>query len=387
MNPPTGAPPWRRLAALTALVVLAHVLLLQAIPARPDAQLEPDRAHAPTFATRSIEARPPPDAVVVRSAPPARPAPKARVAASRKTQENPAPAPVNNAQTAINSAAIEAAQNAAEGSATNVAGSATQAELTAAPNPEIPANPANPVKPANPAASADAGTPTLPAGFAGPQTTPVTAINLPASVRLLYKMTGTSKGLNYSANAELAWNNAGTQYDAYMKVSALFLGSRSMTSAGLITPVGLAPTRFSDKFRSEQAAHFVAEQGKITFSANTPDAPWVEGAQDRVSVFIQLGGMLAGKPGDFPAGSSITLYTAGPREADSWTFTVEAEEQLKLPGGEMLALKLTRKPRREYDQKVEIWYAPALGYLPVRNRITQQNGDFIDQQLAEVVKP
>ena len=53
----------------------------------------------------------------------------------------------------------------------------------------------------------------------------------------------------------------------------------------------------------------------------------------------------------------------------------------------MLALKLTRKPRREYDQKVEIWYAPALGYLPVRNRITQQNGDFIDQQLVEVVKP
>ena len=387
MNSPSGAPPWRRLAALTALVVLAHVLLLQAIPAQLDAQLAPDRANAPAFATRSIEARPPPAAVVVRPAPPARPAPKGRLDATPKTQENPALTPADTAPEAINFAASAAAQNATESTATNVAGSATQAELSAAPNPESPVSPANPVKPAHPVASINNGTPTLPAGFAGPQTTPVTAIHLPASVRLLYKMTGTSKGLNYSANAELAWNNTGTQYDAYMKVSALFLGSRSMTSAGLITPVGLAPTRFSDKFRSEQAAHFVADQGKITFSANTPDAPWVEGAQDRVSVFIQLGGMLAGKPGDFPVGSSITLYTAGPREADTWTFTVEAEEQLKLPGGEMLALKLTRKPRREYDQQVEIWYAPALGYLPVRNRITQQNGDFIDQQLVEVVKP
>lgn len=381
MNPPTGAPPWRRLAALTALVVLAHMLLLQAIPARLDAQLEPDRAHAPTFATRSIEAKPPP-AAVVRPAPPARPAPKARLAASPKIQQNPplaladsAPAAIDSVaidSVAIDSVAIEAAQIPLDSSATNVAGSTTQAELGAATTP---------------AASTDTSTPTLPAGLAGPQTTPVTAINLPASVRLLYKMTGTSKGLNYSANAELAWNNTGTQYDAYMKVSALFLGSRSMSSAGLITPIGLAPTRFSDKFRSEQAAHFVTDQGKITFSANTPDAPWIEGAQDRVSVFIQLGGMLAGTPGGFPAGSNITLYTVGPREADTWTFTVEAEEQLKLPGGEMLALKLTRKPRREYDQKVEIWYAPALGYLPVRNRITQQNGDFIDQQLDEVVKP
>jgi len=52
----------------------------------------------------------------------------------------------------------------------------------------------------------------------------------------------------------------------------------------------------------------------------------------------------------------------------------------------MAALKLTRKPRKEFDQKVEIWFAPSLGYLPVRSRITQQNGDFIDQQLTDIVK-
>lgn len=207
------------------------------------------------------------------------------------------------------------------------------------------------------------------------------------SVLLKYKATGASKGLTYRADAELVWKNAGSQYEASMKVSALFIGSRSMTSAGQITPTGLAPTRFADKFRSEQAAHFEADKGKITFSANTPDLPWIEGAQDRVSVFLQMGGMLAGKPDAFPAGSSITLYTAGPRDADTWTFTVETEEKLSLPNGEVTALKLTRMPRREYDQKVEVWYAPSLGYLPVRNRITQQNGDFVDQQLSELIRP
>ena len=60
---------------------------------------------------------------------------------------------------------------------------------------------------------------------------------------------------------------------------------------------------------------------------------------------------------------------------------------LDLPFGETATLKLSRQPRREFDQKVELWYAPALGYLPVRSRITQANGDFVDQQLSELTRP
>ncbi|MBW8721811.1 MAG: DUF3108 domain-containing protein, partial [Polaromonas sp.] len=73
-------------------------------------------------------------------------------------------------------------------------------------------------------------------------------------------------------------------------------------------------------------------------------------------------------------------------DADTWTFRVEAEETLALPFGELATVKLARQPRREFDQKVEIWYAPSLGYLPVRNKITQSNGDFVDQQLSSLGK-
>jgi len=148
----------------------------------------------------------------------------------------------------------------------------------------------------------------------------------------------------------------------------------------------LAPTRFSDKYKTEVAAHFEPEKGQITFSANTPSVPWIKGVQDRVSVFLQLGGMLAGNPAGFPVGSTISMYTVGPRDADTWTFLVEAEEKITLPYGELSTLRLSRQPKREYDQKVEIWYAPSLGYLPVRNKITQHNGDFVDQQLTAVSK-
>ena len=210
---------------------------------------------------------------------------------------------------------------------------------------------------------------------------------LAASARLDYRMTGSANGLTYHAQGELLWENAGGSYNARMTVKALFIGARTLSSTGQVSIQGLAPTRFYDKARTEVAAHFEPDKGQISFSANTPTVPWVQGAQDRVSVFLQLGGMLAGNPAAFPVGSQISLRTVGPRDADMWTFLVENEERLSLPFGELATLKLSRKPRHEYDQTLEVWYAPALGYVPVRNKITQANGDFVDQELKTLSRP
>ena len=371
-----GTPSIKLLLVLAGLVMLAHLLVLQGSPLRFGAKVPPGK-QARAFSTRAIEPPPAVEALPVTPARPlARPAKPRRVSKPEIPSKVPV-APEKPAPIAIDTIATDPATLPVEVAATSVSGSPTQ---------PLQPDPASLQATAPPASTTVAAT-SAAAPPAGPKTTPVTAMSLPGSVRLQYKVTGGSKGLNYYANAELAWSNSGGQYDASLRISAFLLGARSMTSSGAVTKDGLAPTRFADKFRSEVAAHFEADKGKITFSANTPDAPWIEGAQDRVSVFMQLAGMLAGKPGDFPPGSSITLYTVGPRDADTWTFLVEAEENLQLPAGDIVALKLTRKPRREYDQKVEIWYAPSMNYLPVRNRITQQNGDFIDQQLTGVVRP
>jgi hypothetical protein len=73
--------------------------------------------------------------------------------------------------------------------------------------------------------------------------------------------------------------------------------------------------------------------------------------------------------------------------ADRWTFTVEAPETLHLPAGELDTLKLQRLPRRDYDQKAELWLAPSMGYLPVRIKITQANGDYADLRLRASSPP
>jgi hypothetical protein len=199
---------------------------------------------------------------------------------------------------------------------------------------------------------------------------------LPAPVRLKYAVQANK--FPFSLNAELLWQHDGTGYNARLAFNA-FGQSRVQTSQGDVGPQGLAPTRFSDKYRSELAAHFNRDTGKITFSANTPDAPLMAGAQDRLSVLVQLATLIASNPEGYPQATNITLQTVGPREASPWLFTVQAPEALTLPGGQQTALKLVRLPRRDYDQKVEVWLAPALGYLPARIRITEHNGDYIDQ--------
>lgn len=365
--PAHATPPWRALALLALVVLIAHALLLTSAPSRFGPEHEPVPKPVQAFVTRSIPAPPPVEPVAAPPVAVAKPRLAPKPAVPRKS-------PVAAAATPPPETIDSTAASVPQAPASDVSEAPLEADRLRAE-----ADAAAAVAAAL-AASAPAPAP------AGPVQTPVTAITLPASVRLDYKMTGNAKGLTYHANAELRWENAGDSYNVLMRVSALFLGSRSMASTGALSAQGLAPTRFSDKSRSEVAAHFEADKNQISFSANTPTLAWVKGAQDRVSVFIQLGGMLAGNPPGFPVGSTISMYTVGPRDADTWTFLVEAEEKLALPFGELATLKLTRQPRREFDQKVEIWFAPSLGYLPVRNKITQANGDFVDQQLSALGK-
>ena len=226
-----------------------------------------------------------------------------------------------------------------------------------------------------------------------PEVSPATAeqrtlsVKVPPPIRLSYAVTAEVKHLNYQANGEMSWTHDGSQYEAQASVKMFLIGGRSQTSRGRITSAGLAPTRFGDKVRNEQAAHFDAEQGKVTFSANTPDAVLLPGMQDRLSVFMQLASLVAADPTQFGPGTRITVPTVGPRDAETWVFVVDGPEELALAQGPLPTLKFTRAPRTEFDTRVELWLAPGIHYLPARIRITQSQGDFVDQQLTGVLKP
>jgi len=342
-EPPAGsarALSFKVLAILTVVVLLIHLALLQASPMTLGLSLpEPQ-----TFITRTIEALP---QTVAQPKKPATPTPPKK-APPPHIEEHPALATVSESvpQPAAPAREIEAVSTRPE-----------DAPLQDAPNTP------------NDQPALDAR--------ASESTTPVSAYTLPGSVRLKYQVSANK--FPFSLNAELQWHQNGETYGARLEFGA-FGQSRVQTSRGQVTAEGLAPIRFSDKYRSEVAAHFNRDQGKVTFSANTPDVTLLAGAQDYLSIQVQLAALIAADPSHYPSASTLSFQAVGPRDAETWLFTVGSGETLILPGGELPALKLVRAPRKEFDQKLEMWLAPALGYLPARIKITEPNGDTLDQK-------
>ncbi|MBE0474090.1 DUF3108 domain-containing protein [Rhodoferax sp.] len=199
---------------------------------------------------------------------------------------------------------------------------------------------------------------------------------LPPSTKLIYRVD--SNKFPFRVRAELQWLQQEAGYQARMNFSVFGL-TRTQASQGTFDAYGLAPERFTDTFRKDEMAHFDREQGIVRFSANTPEATLQPGAQDRLSVTLQLAALLASAPQRFPVGTTLRVQTVSHRDADVWRFKFGPLETLQLPGGALQGFKLERLPRRAEDQQLEIWLAPSLAYMPVRIRLTEPNGDYADQ--------
>lgn len=350
---------WRTPLLVSAVVVAAHLALLGALPIgnAPDAQTPAER-----FVTRTIVITPPPVAEAPKPVPAPTPAPPPAAPRPKPVKPRPAPAPAPVPQ------AITTAPEPGP-------------ETTAAPAPPGNAGPAGETGAATASAAPE---PPPPPPLPPPPAEVPPPLAIPGAVRLKFAVTGQQGVAPLSGVfGELTWQQDGQAYEARLSLSFLFKTLRTQQSTGHIGPAGITPDRFSDTRKTEVASHFVRDQGQIVFSNNAPSVPLMPGAQDRLSVILQLGALLAGDPARYPTDGAIAVQTAGPRDADIWIFKIGEEENLRLPGGDFTARKLTRNPRYPYDDKVELWLAPALGFLPVRILLTQPNGDFADMRLRE----
>ena len=370
-----GRPSWRVLIGLTLLVGLVHLLLLGLAPMAVGPEPSP---LASKFSTRTIVIAPPaseapaPAAAPAEAKPPPPPKPRrpreASVPKPKPAVVKPAPAPEPDASTP---SAPETPDLTAQ-AATNSGATPPEAAASA------------PTGAVSPSSGTGTGTTAAAGGEASGTIAGTQAMKIPGSVTLDFEATGQSGASpQRGVFGELVWLQDGSRYDGRLTLKAVFFTLLNWHSTGRIGPSGLEPERYSESRKSEVASHFVREQGQIVFSNNAPPVPLLAGAQDRMSVMMQLGGLLAASPGRYPAGTRISVQTVGPRDADVWVFVVGDEEKVSLPAGEYVTRKLTRNPRREFDRKLELWLAPAYGYLPVRIRQTEPNGDFADAQLRK----
>jgi hypothetical protein len=366
----------RKLLLLTLVVGLAHALLLEFLPARfsriagqTDGLVA--QARAASFVTRTIA--PPSLSLAGEAATPAAPSAPILTATPRKAAAKPVISAQMSPAAPDTPATSESAPAEPSPLSLQLAANTSPVETAAKTRPE--------------AASDAKGTTT--AAPAGASTARTSKVVFPQPTRLLYEGKGEEKGfLKYTAGGELVWMPEGTQYSAKLEITFLLARLRTWTSKGELSDAGLQPTRFGDKPRgAEQATHFQRDKGIISFSANNPDVPLQPGAQDKLSAILQLSALVAGAPARYGAGSVISFQAADAHRAELWDFKVSASESLELPGGTLSAIKLTKEPTVEFDQRIEVWLAPDISYLPVRLRITESSGTFVDLLWRKTLKP
>lgn len=205
-------------------------------------------------------------------------------------------------------------------------------------------------------------------------------LGTPEPIRLQYAGRGVVQGQPMTFGAELLWKHDGRIYEARMEMGDPVASPRTLTSQGQLTDIGLQPIRFEDNTVGDSAAQFDQVAGKVRFGGQAGAVDLTPGAQDQLSVFIQLAAIFLGNANRLPAGSTLAFQTIGARSSARWAFNVVNSELFYYPAGPINAIHLTLDTWIDQDTTLDLWIAPETGYLPLRIRLSHRNGSFVEQE-------
>jgi hypothetical protein len=331
------------IAALLGAVLLGHALVLQWLAWQAQERSALQLMAAPMF-TRLLQ-------------PTVAPAPVARAPARPAKSRKPSP------RGAIQSVAASTPQQVTT--------------TTAAPEPEaVASEPAQATAsaPATPGVDAPAVTATASASAVATTTTTAepSAVLLdswPADTRLSYRLGGFYRGELYGS-ARVQWQRASERYQTRIDID-LGLVSQVMTSQGVVTAQGLAPGAYEET-RVGKRRSATLQETTVTL-ADGRQLPRPEGVQDTASQFVELSHRFSSGQLPLEVGGSVTFWMVRPGGLDQWTYDIVDKEMLRTPRlGEVEAFHLKPRPVPNARGSIlaEMWFAPALQYLPVRIRVT-----------------
>ena len=208
----------------------------------------------------------------------------------------------------------------------------------------------------------------------------------PVSTRLDYVLTGHYRG-EIHGRAQVEWIRSDDRYQVHMDVtigpSFAPLFSRAITSVGQLTPQGLKPRRYDEEskmaFRNRRRVAIRFEPYGIVLPDGHVRLGW-SSAQDAASQFVQFTYLFTTQPERLAVGERVDMPLALPSHVDSWGYDVSEVETVHTPFGAFEAFHLVplREPTPGGDLIAEMWFAPALAYLPVRIRMWQDSETYID---------
>lgn len=214
--------------------------------------------------------------------------------------------------------------------------------------------------------------------------------NLPPSAELNYTIKANVRGLILDGTGSIQWTGARDKYRLLFETRAALTGTLLLeNSGGKIDAFGFAPDVFSIKrFRKEAiSVLFDRNASQVNFPGEAPPHLLQGGEQDRLSVLWQLLSVARAAPARFKPGSAWTFYVLGQRDGEAWTFQVSEAQRLRTPLGEVDVLHVVRMPpENSGSQQLDIWLAPKYEWFPVKFRISEGSGDYIEQNIERINK-
>jgi len=360
-----------RFAVLVALVVLAHSVVLNRLSDALEQTTQLKTMATPMF-TRVLQPREP---APIAAAPPATvdaPKPRrpsvtvAKKAAAKPAKAASAPASAPEAVTEpVAAASTDTSEPGPEAAAAEAA--AAQAAASA------------PVPPAESTASA----PTAPAS--APALAVASLDTWPVDTRLSYRLSGWFRGELYGS-ASVQWQRENDQYQNRVEIDIPPFVWFVITSQGEVTQQGLSPRVYEEQRRSKVRAVRVNDDDVTLNDGRHVPRPAAD-LQDTASQFVELAHRFATGREKLEVGRRIEFWLARPNGVDLWSYDIVERQMLSLRGlGVVEAYHLQPRPIENPRGNItaEIWFAPALQYLPVRIRVNM--GDIFVELTAEKIE-
>lgn len=180
----------------------------------------------------------------------------------------------------------------------------------------------------------------------------------------------------------IRWEQDGAHYRLAVETRVLWFRF-AFQSTGAMGERGLAPERYEENKRGKvQATRIDRAAGVVAFESRGNQVPITADTQDRFSIFLQLVGWVRGDPRRYATpGVTEAFHVADTSDLEPIQVQYVSEEDVDLGNGQSMTRTkhFVRLPRHPGDKRrVEIWLAPALGWMPARLRQTEPDGTQID---------
>ena len=161
-------------------------------------------------------------------------------------------------------------------------------------------------------------------------------------------------------------------------IASLFVTGRYVQeSRGTLTDEGLQPEHFSvrrGRVERTESADFDWPSARATVSADGSSRDWVlrAGAQDQLSVLHQMSLLLSAPP--------LSVMVTNGRRFFDMAIEIVGHEAVETGLGFVQTIHV--RSQREGDFRMDVWFAPDYGNLPVKVRMRDRRGEEMEQVLA-----